>query len=290
MGELAKAKSAYEHAQQSDPSDLIALLDLAEVALQEGQYRRALELAQEVPPQHALWARSRTLLARAYLELGQADMATRVMNQLVDAEPRSAAAHYNLALILRDQGKIEDAVRHLRKAVALEPDSETARFELARLLGVRGELDEAIQIIEQLLASAPGYAPAYPQAATLFSQQARPDRAIEVLRRGHALFPDDPSIANHLAWLLATSAKAELRNGAEAVELAELANKLTGGKYSSVLDTLAAAYAEAGRFDEAVAAAKRASELARQAQDDGLASAIEARLDLYQKQRPYHQP
>jgi len=158
------------------------------------------------------------------------------------------------------------------------------------MLGAGGEFHKAIQIFEQLFESAPQYAPAYTQAATVFSRQARPDRAIEILRRGQALLPEEPGIANHLAWLLATSADDELRDGPEAVELAELANRLTDGQYSSVLDTLAAAYAEVGRFDEAVVAAKRALELARRADDDDVAAMIESRLDLYQRRQPYHEP
>ena len=78
----------------------------------------------------------------------------------------------------------------------------------------------------------------------------------------YASGPTGPEVHNNLAWLLATHPSAEFRNGAEAVPLAERACQLTGGTNLAMLATLAAAYAEAGRFPEAVSTQQKVCDLA----------------------------
>jgi hypothetical protein len=91
-----------------------------------------------------------------------------------------------------------------------------------------------------------------------------------------------------LAWLLATSPDPKVRNGAQAIIVAERANQLTGYEDGMALDTLAAAYAEAGRFDNAVATESRAIELARAAGKNDLADRFATRLALYRQRKPFH--
>ena len=94
---------------------------------------------------------------------------------------------------------------------------------------------------------------------------------------------------NQAAWLMATSSDASLRNGADAVELARRAVQLVGEREPTTLDTLAAAYAEAGRFPEAVATARKAIELANQQNARVLADTLRARIALYQAGKPVRQ-
>jgi tetratricopeptide (TPR) repeat protein len=102
--------------------------------------------------------------------------------------------------------------------------------------------------------------------------------------------PDQPEALNNLAWLLATSPDAAVRDGAEAVRLAEQGCRLTDYKQAQMLGTLAAAYAEAGRFTEAVTTAQKAIELARAGGDMQFAAANAQLLSLYRAGRPYHEP
>ena len=98
--------------------------------------------------------------------------------------------------------------------------------------------------------------------------------------------PDNIMIANNLAWRLAT-APGELGDGPRAVALAEYVNDLKAGESSGELDTLAAAYAAVGRFDDAVQTAERALMIARQTAQDELAGEIAQRLDLFRQGKPY---
>jgi tetratricopeptide (TPR) repeat protein len=100
--------------------------------------------------------------------------------------------------------------------------------------------------------------------------------------------PDYVEAQNNMAWVLATCPQASLRNGIKAVGLAERADQLAGGKNPVVLCTLAAAYAEAGRFPDAIETAQRALHLAEAQSNPTLAGALQSQLKLYQAGIPSH--
>ena len=103
------------------------------------------------------------------------------------------------------------------------------------------------------------------------------------------LHPDNLLALNQLALSLATSSEASVRNGTRAVELACRAVQLSGGQDANILGTLAAAYAEAGRFSDAVQTAQRALALAVRQKNSALADVLRARLGRYQNNSPYHE-
>jgi hypothetical protein len=107
------------------------------------------------------------------------------------------------------------------------------------------------------------------------------------LYAGLAVLPDSLEILNDLAWRLATGPVVALHDGAKAVELAEHANALAGGESCNELDTLAAAYARAGRFEDAIVAAEQALAIATQAGQDELATQITVRLELFRMGKSY---
>jgi len=121
----------------------------------------------------------------------------------------------------------------------------------------------------------------------LASRDAR--SAVARFRTALWLKPEDAALMNELAWTLATCSDPTSRDGAEAARLAQRACALSGGKDARYLGTLDAAYAEAGRFPEAIQAAQKTHEVAAAGGQDELARAAESRLDLYRKQLPYHQ-
>ena len=101
--------------------------------------------------------------------------------------------------------------------------------------------------------------------------------------------PHDAALLNDTAWVLATNPNASVRNGTEAVELAQRAVKLSAGQEPAILGTLAAAYAEAGRFPEAVKTVRTAYKLAAQQKQQMLADALRAKIALYEAGKPYRQ-
>ena len=149
-------------------------------------------------------------------------------------------------------------------------------------------MDEAIVHYQKALQINPDYAEAHNNLGNALRQMGRMDEAIAHYQRALQIKPDNAEVQNNLAWVLATCPQASLRNGNKAVELAQRANQLTGDGNPVVLGTLAAAYAEAGRFPEAVETAQRALQLAETQSNTALADAIRSQLKLYQAGIPFH--
>jgi protein O-mannosyl-transferase len=106
----------------------------------------------------------------------------------------------------------------------------------------------------------------------------------QVVKRRQALEtePDNVAILNQTAWVLATNAEARLRDGALALKLARRAAEISGGRDPAILDTLAAAHAEAGRFGDAATTARRAQVLAAEQHNLSLAEAAGTHIALYE--------
>lgn len=160
--------------------------------------------------------------------------------------------------------------------------SWVAQCELGTLLRQKGQTDEAIDRFEKALKINPSYGKAHMNLAYALLQKGREDQAIAQFQHAVELEPTDPGAANNLAWLLATASDSSLRNGPKAVELAERANSLTGRDKPIILHTLAAAYAAAGRFPEAVATARLGLQLSEAESNTWLAGQFRRELPLYQ--------
>jgi len=204
-------------------------------------------------------------------------------------DPNFAEAHSSLALALARSGQPEAALEEYRRALAIDPSLSAARFAAAGLLVDLGKLPEAVAELQAVLRSDPESAEAHFRLANILSRQGEQGQAVEHYRAGLLRAKDAPEPLNNLAWILATSIHPELRNGAEAVELAERACKLTDYQVPVLVGTLAAAYAEADRFAAAAAMARKARELALQAQDPDLAAKNAQLLELYRAGKPYHE-
>ena len=158
------------------------------------------------------------------------------------------------------------------------------------LLGQRGRFDEAIAHLQQALEIKPDYAEAHNNLGMALAGQGKIAEAVVQWREAVRLQPNQIAFVNHLAWVLATCPEASVRNGAEAVELAQRAVQLSDGREPAVLGTLAAAYAEAGRFPEAVQTARKALELATQQNKQALAESLKAKIPLYEAGTAFREP
>jgi cytochrome c-type biogenesis protein CcmH/NrfG len=147
---------------------------------------------------------------------------------------------------------------------------------------------EAIESLSQALRLNPDDADAHCILAEILSVQNRTTEAVQQYRETLRIRPDFPKALNNLAWLLATSEDAGNRDGAEAMRLAEHACELTHQQQTMMVGTLAAADAEAGRFDDAIATAQKACDLAAQRGETNLLQENQALLELYRKHQPYH--
>jgi len=131
---------------------------------------------------------------------------------------------------------------------------------------------------------------AHNSLANILLRRGEIEDALRHYRVAVAIRPDDVSSANNLAWALATAADPRLRDGPRAVELAERAAAATAFGAPVVLDTLAAAYAEVGRFGDALQVAQRGIRAALLLEQPEQARLLRERRALYARGRPYREP
>jgi Flp pilus assembly protein TadD len=203
--------------------------------------------------------------------------------------PNNAQAHANLGRVLALQGHNAEAEPEFQAAVRIKPKDSEIRRSYASVLAEQGRKAESEKQLRELLQLKPDLE-ASSQLASLLYQTAKFGEAVAEYRQLVAARPNQPEALSNLAWLLATSPDSAVRNGTDAVQFAEQACRLTGYQRAPMVGSLAAAYAEAGRFTEAVVATQRAIELAQSSGDSRFAAVNEQLLSLYRAGKPYHMP
>jgi arylsulfatase A-like enzyme/cytochrome c-type biogenesis protein CcmH/NrfG len=198
-----------------------------------------------------------------------------------------AEAHYNLAFALRDLGRDAEAIGHYEDALRLRPDYVDALNSLGLALARAGRFGDAIARYDEALRIQPDNPQVHNNLGNALRQTGRLAAAIGHYEQALRFKPDSVSALSNLALIRATSSDPQFRNGEDAVRMAERACAVTGHDNVGCLDTLAAAYAEARRFTEAVTAGEQAAAFARAAQQVPLADEILSRVALYRDGRPY---
>jgi tetratricopeptide (TPR) repeat protein len=196
----------------------------------------------------------------------------------------------NLGIIFLDKGQLDKAIANLQAAIDLRPENGPAHDNLAKALLRKGQVAEAMVHYRKFLEIEPENVEARNTLGTALIQQGHVSEAIAQWQQALAIQPNNGNAASNLAWVLATCPEDSIRNGPRAVELAEKAMRLSGGKIPMVFRVLAAAYAENGEFSEAIKTAQRGAELATREGNPALASELTSNIALYQSERPLRDP
>jgi tetratricopeptide (TPR) repeat protein len=208
----------------------------------------------------------------------RSDEAVALLSETVAKFPAHAVAHFNLATALSKRGRFEEAIPHFEEALRLRPDFVEAAYNLGTAYLQLGRRKEAEASYREALRVRPDYGLAHNNLAAVLESEGRGAEAREHRIAGLRL----------RAWTLATHDDPRSRNGAEALRLAEQACRETDWSDARALDALAAAYAELGRFDEAVRYSEQAATAS--AGEAALAAEIEQRLAGYRAGRPHRDP
>ncbi|MDB6122690.1 MAG: repeat-containing protein YrrB [Pedosphaera sp.] len=201
----------------------------------------------------------------------------------------SADTYNGLGVALKLQGKIEESVDQFSAALKIDPHFAEAHFNLGDAQAAQGKLDDAIAHYSEALRLKPSYAEAHGGLGLALMGQGKVKEAIAHYRQALKLAPDLAEVLNNLAWILATNSDPAIRNGPEAVQLAQRACKLTDNQQPLLLGTLAAALAEGGRYSEAVATATKARELAVAANQNEIVQKNEQLIEIYRSGKAYHE-
>jgi hypothetical protein len=256
----------------------------------------------------AHWFRRFLLVPLAILLLGACAIATRrqlefwrnsvsLFEHTVAVTTENAFAQFGLAGGLEHEGRLQEAMRHYFIEEAIAPEDYRTHYSVGDCFRMQGRWQLALREYNAAVSAGinadKGIAhldvAASLAIADVLLHLGREREAADQLEAALRMKPEATEVLNNLAWLLATCPDASIRDGARAVSLAERACQLTDYKTTIIVGTLAAAYAEAGRFDDAMATAERAIALAEKNHEPELVQKNRELLELYRAHRAYHE-
>ncbi|HVM48756.1 MAG TPA: tetratricopeptide repeat protein [Candidatus Acidoferrum sp.] len=289
LGHYAEAVNSYETAIRLAPDHLTARNNLATALAACGRAEEAKAQCRAASGIDPYAAEPHINLAALYATEGQWDQAVSEYSRALELDPGLLDAACGLAGALAKQGKPDEAVRELSDLLASHPSCAAARLQLGIILARQQKTDDAIAQFDTLLRANPDDPAAHYQLALTLGARGESKQALAHYRAALKARPNFPEALNNLAWLRATDPDPELRDGTEATALALRACRLTDYKEAYMLGTLGAAYAEAGRFSQALESAEKAAALADQ-EGDAETAAINRKLAaLYRAGQPYRE-
>ena len=286
VGNNQDAIRHYEQALRIKPEYVEAHYNLGISLLHAGRSQDAISHLEQVVRMKPDDADAHNNLGIALSQTGNLAEGIAHYQQSLRIKPDDAEAHNNLGFALSQMDRADEAIRHCQQALRIKPDYAEAHNNLGIALSQAGKFAEGIAEFEQALRIKADYAEAHYNLGIALVQKGGVQDAMGHYEQALRIKPDYAAACNNLARLLATRAPAEGGNPLRAVALAQRACELTGNQVAVYLDTLATAYAGAGRFSDAVASGEKAVETARTAGQVELAKDIEVRLDGYRAGRP----
>jgi tetratricopeptide (TPR) repeat protein len=224
-------------------------------------------------------------LGLALAKAGQRQEAIAHYQAALRLDPRSVKAHYNLGIEWAEAGKLDEAMSEFSEALKLNPGNEQLRNNVGVVLAREGKIEPALQQFARSIELNPQYPKPYFNSAMSLEKLGRFAQAAANYRKALQLEPDWPDALDRFALLLAACPESSLRNPALSLKLAAKANELTLSARPDYLRTLAAAYASAGQFTNAAAAAESARQRALSGGQPALAAKISADLQCYRAGR-----
>jgi tetratricopeptide (TPR) repeat protein len=323
QGELEPAIEQFRLALEINPGDADSHYNLGNALAQAGATVEAIQQFHQALEINPDFADARNNLALALAHLGKTDEAIAQYRSALKTKPNDVSLINNLADAFFKEGRLDEAVAQYREALSIAPDNADVNNNLGKALLLKGDLEgamaclqkagpmspdpaqrwfnvgedllesgvweQAIACYRKALSIQPRFADAQASLGLAFLQNGQTNQALAAWQQALVLEPGLVKVLNKMAWLLATAPDASIRNGARAVALAGQASKLTGGGAPVILRTLAAAYAEDGRYAEAAATGQKALTVAETQRNNELAAALQADLKLYQAGRPLRQ-
>ena len=276
----------YQKALEIKPDFAKAHNNLGYCFLQIGRVNEAItefKKALEIKPD---FAEAHNTLGDCLLQIGRLNEAIIQYQKASEIKPDFVEAHNNFGYVLFQKGRVNEAIAHFQRALEINPDFAEAHYNLGNCLFLIGRVDEAIVHYRKAIELQPRLLQAYNNLGDAFRQKGMAAEAMANYQKAIELQPQFIPAQANLAWMLATWPEPSVRNGDKAVALAEKADQLSNNKDPRILRTLAAAYAEAGRFPEAVLEAKKALALAVAQPNTGLTNELQTEIGLYQTNVP----
>ena len=290
LNRLEEAEELFRRAHQITPNDADILVHLGVILCKRSRFaegadmfRTALRVAPE-DPKLWLW------LARACHEIPhEIDESIQCLRKCIALDPGFADAYCQLGVAYRKVGDSRQAAEAFGKALELEPGSADAIDGLGDMLQDEGRLDEAIEHWKKAVEIQPDNIAASNGLALMLVHTGDNAGAITQWQNTLRFDPDNFDAANNLAWLLCTTNDPGLRDPAQALELARHAVELAREASPAAYRTLAVAYAENSRFDEAITAAQHGIALCEAIGNRALAADLERCVEIFKNGKTWRE-
>ena len=279
----------FSHNLEVTPNNFIAHADYAAFLRNASllpQARQECETAIRLEPNYG-WAHH--VLGGIFLLQGKYTEADAELRTALRLDPARVDVHIALGKVALARNLPAEAAAQFTAMLEFDNSDPEAHCGLGQALARQGKLEDARAQYAEALRLSPRYPDAHHQLAVVLALQHHPAEAVLQYRMTLEIYPDRPDTLNNLAWILATDPRPEIRRGAEAVKFASAACQWTHDQDPLMLGTLAAAYAEDGDFDEAIATAQQAHDLAAAQGKTDLAARNLQLLALYRARQPYHE-
>ncbi|NCP03172.1 MAG: tetratricopeptide repeat protein [Deltaproteobacteria bacterium] len=268
------------------PKEPIVYSNMGDYFLREGSYEDVVRIFQEGIQQLPSIVKFYKQMAFGLNKLGRHQRAVEAYHLALQYDPNDYESYYNLGNSYYQLGEVPEAIAAGRRAAELNPNKPEALLSLGAFLHAAGEKDEAISSFQKAIRIKPDYVEAYNNLAGVYAMkgdrslaeetyrkviQIKPDyaetyknmgffyyslhmdqQAVEALEKSRSLGETDPNVSNTLAWIFATSSDPAMRDGSKSRKMALDLCKRTAFRVPAFLDSLAAAYAESGDFEQAV--------------------------------------
>lgn len=283
--EIEKAMVALEKARELKPGFPQTLSALGFALSEQGDVDGAIKYFQQAIELDKFNIDAYVYLGAAFIKKQDYEQALKVFESAVHLNPMHFNGRTGLASTLALMGRFADSVEHFQKALEINPDNLDNRYNYGLALNNLGRYAEAVEQFTSILEKNPQDARAHAAVAVALNRQGNIGEAIRHYEEALKISPGDLNALNNLAWILATAPDRNLRNGPRALELAQKLCAKTDYKLVGALDTLAAAFAQAEKFDDAVKWAARSLEMTDPADPNyGTRTKL---LTLYKEKQPF---
>ena len=269
------------------PEKMVSLAYLASLFSSEGMMDEAIDAHLKVLELNPHDANTHMNIGVALGKKGRLGEALVYLNKALEIDFGLEKIHGNLGNILLQKGDIDDAIFHLNEEMKDRPDVADINEDMGKAFLLKGDITQGIAYLKKALQINPNLPETQGNLGRVLIEQGMVEEGIMHLKKAVQAKPDWIIPMNFLARILATHENVLIREPDVAVRLAERASELAELKNPFVMDTLAAAYAAVGMFDDAVIAAEKAIALAESSGQNALAKKIQDRLNLYNAGQPY---